>query len=85
MSICHPRVNICRRSYGIDGALKRTSISSKRVAVASHKYRIMLEIVVRASDASARGSRRAVIFVFFIAKNSLEFFREIGLKKLEKP
>ena len=35
---------------------------------------------MRASYASARGSHHAVIFVFFIAKNSLEFFREIASK-----
>ena len=37
--------------------------------------------VACASCESARGSRRAVIFVFFIAENRLELFRE--MEKIE--
>ena len=64
---------------------KHINIASKcvniaRVNVLLHKYCIM---VAQASYASARGRRRAVIFVFFIAKIA-EFFDEIALKNIEK-
>ena len=42
-------------------------------------------MVARVSYDSVWRERHAVIFVFFIVKNSLEFFPKIALKNLEKP
>ena len=61
-------------NYGINAVSKLVNIASKRVSIArvnvsSRKYRIMQ----KASYESARGSRRAKMLVFFIAKIALNF------------
>ena len=62
------------RNYGTNDVSKHLNIAS--INVATCKYRIMRpwshELLT-------------VIFVFFMAKYSLEFFREIALKNFEKP
>ena len=71
-------------NYSINDVSKLVNVASKRVIiarinVASHKYRNTAAVVAQASYESARGSHRGVILVVFIAKNSLEFIREIAL------
>ena len=73
-------------NYDIDDVSRCINVASKFVNIAQRKYLFVgisqhVAIVARASYESARWSRHAVIFAFFIAKNSLEFFREISFEK----